>query len=215
MKHSVVVVDDHLLIAKAIGSIINQFTNFHVLYEVENGSLLDEKFSNKSNIPEIVLLDISMPIMDGYETALWLKENHPQVIVMALSVQDEEQSLLKMVRNGAKGYMLKNTHPKQLEDALNSLIQNKIYFPEWANKMFLNAIKGESIVPQDEIKMSDREHEFMKYVCSEMSYKEIAEQMYCSPRTVEGYRDALFEKFGVRTRVGLAVMSIKLKICKV
>lgn len=214
MKHSIVVVDDHLLIAKAISAIINQFSNFHVMYEVENGSLLDEKFKLKSNIPEIILLDISMPVMDGFETAIWLRENYPQVLVMALSVQDDENSLLRMVRNGAKGYLVKNTHPRQLEEALNALIEHKLYFPEWANKMFLNAIKGESSF-HDEVKMSDRETEFMKHVCSEMSYKEISEIMYCSPRTIEGYRDALFEKFGVRTRVGLAVVAIKLGICKV
>ena len=130
MKKSIVIVDDHILIAKALKGIIANFNNFEVIYECENGADLMNRFKSNSKIPDIILLDISMPIMDGFETAKWLKENYPSIKVMALSMQDDDHSVIQMVKNGAKGYLLKNTHPTDLEKALNALISNGHYYPE-------------------------------------------------------------------------------------
>ncbi len=208
MIHTIAIIDDHILIAKAITGIIENFKQFDVLYECENGQDLIEKFKVKKNIPDIVLLDISMPIMDGFATAEWLSTNHPQVLVMALSMQDDEQSLVKMVKAGAKGYLLKNVHPTELEKALDGLVKNGTYFPEWAaSKVFMSLSKKN--IPTEKYILSDREKDFLQYVTSDMSYKEIAEKMFCSPRTVESYRDSLFEKLDLKSRVGLAVFAIK------
>ena len=209
MKHSIAIVDDHILIAKALSGIIENFTSFEVLYECENGKALQEKFSNKKNVPDIVLLDISMPVMDGFETAQWLRELHPEVLIMALSMQDDEQSLIKMIKSGAKGYLLKNVHPVELEKALNNLVKNGFYYPDWAtNKVFMS-LGSASNTKSETINITEREKEFLEYSVTEMGYKEIAEKMFCSPRTVESYRDALFEKLGLKTRVGLAVYAMK------
>jgi DNA-binding NarL/FixJ family response regulator len=208
MTQSIAIVDDHILIAKAITGIIENFKQFNVLYECENGLALTEKFKVKRNIPDIVLLDISMPVMDGFATAEWLKENHPEVLVMALSMQDDEQSLIKMVKAGAKGYLLKNVHPVELEKALDNLIKNGSYFPEWAaSKVFMSLSRP--VAEKNGFAITEREKEFLQYSTSEMSYKEIAEKMFCSPRTVESYRDSLFEKLDLKTRVGLAVFALK------
>lgn len=207
MKKSIVVVDDHILIANALSSIISNFEDFEVLYVCENGLELQNKI-NQHSIPDIVLLDISMPIMDGFETAKWLKEDYPNTLIMALSMQDDEQSLIKMIKNGAKGYMLKNAHPKELEEALQKIVKNGQYFQEWATSKVLSTLHGNSINAND-IKITDREKEFLKYSLTEMTYKEIAEKMFCSPRTVENYRDSLFEKLELKTRVGLAVYALK------
>ncbi len=218
MKHSIVLVDDHLLIAKAIAGIINNMPDFRVMYEAENGKELIDKLSIQSNIPDIILLDISMPVMNGFETCLWLHQNHPDILVMALSMQDDDESLLTMVKNGAKGYMLKNSHPSELEFALKTLIENKIFFPQWATSRFLNNMikEGkENSSPDFKSKLNEREEEFLHYVCTELTYKEIADKMFCSPRTIDGYRDTLFEKFNVHSRVGLALIAIKLGFHKV
>lgn len=209
MKHSIAIIDDHILIAKALTGIIENFKDFEVLYECENGKVLQEKFNNKKNIPDIVLLDISMPVMDGFETAKWLRETHPEVLIMALSMQDDEQSLIKMIKSGAKGYLLKNVHPLELEKALNNLIMNGSYYPDWATSKVFQSLSSASSHKIETINITEREKEFLKYSVTEMSYKEIAEQMFCSPRTVESYRDALFEKLGLKTRVGLAVYAMK------
>ena len=203
MKYSIVIVDDHILIAKALGSILGNFSQFEVLYECENGKELQEKLKRKGNLPHIVLLDISMPIMDGFETAKWLKETHPEVLVMALSMQDDEQGLIKMVKFGAKGYLLKNVHPIELENALNNLIRTGYYYPEWAtNKIFAS-------ISNEVVDLSEREKQFLRYSVTELNYKEISDKMFCSTRSVESYRDSLCEKLGLKSRVGLAVYAIR------
>lgn len=207
MKNSIVIVDDHVLIAQALKGIISNFDQFEVLYECENGKALQDKFKTRV-IPAIVLLDISMPIMDGFETAHWLKENHPEVLILTLSMQDDEQSVIKMIKNGSHGYLLKNAHPAELEKALTRLVNEGYYYPDWASRMVFNSLNQNQKL-NTSIQLSDREKEFLYYSVTEMSYKEIAEKMYCSPRTVESYRDSLFEKLELKTRVGLAVYALK------
>lgn len=209
MKKTIVIVDDHTLIAQALRGIIANFEAFEVLYECENGKEVQEKFKNPKNIPNIVLLDISMPIMDGFETAAWLKEQHPEVFIMTLSMQDDEQSVIKMIKNGANGYLLKNTRPSELEKALTKMLEQGYYYPDWASKLVFASLQHEKKSIDNTIKLTDREKEFLKYSVSEMSYKEIAEKMFCSPRTVESYRDSLFEKLELKTRVGLAIYALK------
>jgi DNA-binding NarL/FixJ family response regulator len=205
MKKTIVIVDDHILIAKALSGIIANFEDFDVLYECENGLDLQKKIVKSSPIPDIVLLDISMPVMNGFETALWLKEHYPQIQIMALSMQDDEKSLIKMVKNGANGYLLKNTHPLDLEKGLLTMTKTGCFYPDWVATKVIASLNNENKT----IKFSDREKEFLKFATTEMTYKEIAEKMFCSPRTVESYRDSLFEKLEIRTRVGLAVYAIK------
>lgn len=208
MKKTIVIVDDHVLIAKALEGIIGNFNEFEVIYVCENGKDLIDKFENNGKIPDIVLLDISMPIMDGFETAAWLTQNHPGIQVMALSMQGDDNSVIKMIKNGAKGYLLKNTHPKDLEMALMKLNSEGFFYPEWASKIiFSNMNKDKEM--ESAVRISDREREFLKYTVTELSYKEIADRMCCSPRTVESYRDQLCDKLDLKTRVGLAVFAIK------
>jgi DNA-binding NarL/FixJ family response regulator len=209
MQHSIVIVDDHILIAKALTGIIENFKQFEVLYECENGKALQDKLQVKQNIPDIVLLDISMPVMDGFATAQWLKETHPHILIIALSMQDDDQSLIKMIKSGAKGYLLKNVHPAELEKALNAMVKNGSYFPDWATSKVFNSLSTGAATGTTAINITPREKEFLQYSITEMSYKEIAEKMFCSPRTVESYRDSLFEKLGLKTRVGLAVYALK------
>ena len=147
--------------------------------------------------------------MDGFETAKWLSTTHPNVLIMALSMQDDEQSLIKMIKNGSKGYMLKNAHPLELENALNALVKNGQFFPEWAASKVFTSIREDTIDARSKLNLSDREIEFLTYTVTEMNYKEISEKMFCSPRTIENYRDSLFEKLELKSRVGLAVFALK------
>ena len=204
MERTIVIVDDHVLIAKALSELIEGFQNYSVLYEAENGKQLIQKFKTPKNIPDIVLLDIAMPEMDGYETAAWIKAHHPEVLVVALTAQDDDLSLINMVKAGSKGYLLKNTHPKVLEKALDTLVATGFYYPEWAANKIISNI-GEN----KEISFTKRENEFLQYCCSEMGYKEIAGKMFCSVHTVEGYRNDLFEKLNLKSRVGLAMYALK------
>ncbi len=211
MSYKVVIVDDHILIAKAITGVIDHFANYSVLYEVPHGKALVDKFDNPKNVPDIVLLDISMPVMDGFETARWLKANHPKVLVLALSMQDDDISLIKMIKAGAKGYLLKNIYPEELEKALDELTSKGCYYPEWAASKIMLNISGDKVNKQNTEApvFTEREGEFLNHCCTEMTYKEISEIMACSARTVEGYRDTLFHKLGLKTRVGLVMYAIR------
>jgi len=208
MKKTIVIVDDHVLIANALSSIISKFEQFEVIYTCEHGVDFQEK-SKLKGMPDIVLLDVSMPVMDGFETASWIQKTHSDILVMALSMQDDEASLLKMIKNGAKGYMLKNIYPTELENALTILVKKGRFFPEWASNIVFSSIGNVSQDANDKVKLSDREIEFLKYTVTEMNYRQISEKMFCSPRTIENYRDSLFEKLELKTRVGLAVYAFK------
>ncbi len=208
MAYKIAIVDDHILIADALKGIISKFAKFEVMLVCENGLDFQNKIG-QSSLPDIVLLDISMPIMDGFETAKWLKETHPEVLIMVLSMQDDEQSLIKMIKNGAKGYMLKNARPNDLIMGLDKLITRGSFFPEWATQKVVTSISENTINAAPKIQLSERELEFLTYTTSEMTYKEIAERMFCSPRTIENYRDSLFEKLALKSRVGLAVYALK------
>jgi len=207
MKYKIAIIDDHVLIAQALKGIISNFENFEIIFECENGKELLERIKDSNNIPDIVILDISMPEMNGFETALWLNENHPDVKIMVLSMQNDDQSVLRMVKNGAKSYLLKNSHPRDLETALKKLVEDGYYYPDWASKIIFSSLNSSKNNGMSNL--TEREKEFLKHTISEKSYKEIAELMCCSPRTVESYRDSLFEKLKLKSRVGLAVYAIK------
>jgi len=147
--------------------------------------------------------------MDGFETAKWLKENHPEVLVLTLSMQDDDRSLIKMIKSGAKGYLLKNIQPEELENALNELVKKGYYYPDWAASKVFHSMSGDRKHQIEDIHFTERETEFLKYCCTELTYKDIGAKMFCSNRTVEGYRDALFDKLGLKTRVGLVMYAIK------
>jgi DNA-binding NarL/FixJ family response regulator len=214
-KYKIAIADDHLLIAKAISSIVEGFSDFEVLYEVEHGQALQERFRQPKNIPDIVLLDISMPVMDGFATAAWLREKHPAVLIMALSVQDDDESLIKMIKSGARGYLHKNVHPVELEKALQTLVCKGMYYPDWAtSRVFIKMAQADEKGNSSDVHLTEREKEFLQYACTELTYKEIGEKMFCSARTVESYRDALFEKLGAKTRVALALYAVKTGLYK-
>ncbi|MFD2529501.1 MULTISPECIES: response regulator transcription factor [Polaribacter] len=210
IKYSVVIVDDHTLLSQAIATMVNTFSKFKVLYTCKNGQELVEKFSASAKyIPDIVLMDINMPIMNGIETTDWITKNHESVNVMALSVEDEDNTILKMLKVGAIGYLLKDTEKSVLENALLEIAQNGFYHTKTVTNLLMKSLSGNS---SEEITLKEREITFMKHACSEMTYKEIADVMCLSPKTIDGYRDVLFTKLNVKNRVGLVMYAIKNKI---
>lgn len=210
-KIKVALADDHILLRKGLAGVVDSFGDYVVLFEADNGQHFTQQIK-KYGEPDIVLMDINMPEMDGYATAQWIKQHYPLVNVIALSMYDNENAIIRMFKAGAKGYILKDSEPPELKIALDSVHQKGYYYSELVTGRLIHSI-NKMDDDKSEIKtlndLNDREIEFLKHACTEMTYKDIAEKMHLSPRTIDGYRDALFEKLDIKTRVGLVMYAIK------
>jgi DNA-binding NarL/FixJ family response regulator len=207
---TIVIVDDHVLLRNGLASLIKDL-GYGVLFEADNGKDFINKLKPKY-LPDIVLMDINMPGMDGFETAEWIKKYHPSIKVLALSMNDSENAIIRMLRAGAVGYILKDTDPTELNTAIHSIIQKGFYYNEMVTGKLIHLVNhlGENDPTSfSMLQLNEREREFLKYACTELTYKEIADQLHVSPRTVDGYRDALFEKLMVKTRVGLVLFALR------
>jgi two-component system, NarL family, invasion response regulator UvrY len=209
----VVLVDDHVLLRNGLASLVNNL-GYTIQYECSNGKQLIDKV-DKDDLPDVILMDINMPEMDGFDTTLWLKKNLPLVNVIALSMYDDETSIIRMIKNGARGYILKDTDPKELNRAIEAVMTKGFYYSEEVSGKIVRRVRDEEKKDEEGDKsklaatLSERHIEFLKYAATEMTYKEIAEKMFVSPRTVDGYRDELFQKLDIKSRVGLVLFAIK------
>lgn len=210
-KADIVLVDDHGLLRNGLAGLIESFGEYNILFEADNGKdFIDKLKLNPS--PHAVLMDINMPVMDGYEACLWLKNNCPEIKVLALSMYDNESSVIRMFKAGASGYILKDCDPAELKTALHSLITKGFYYSEMVTGKLIHTINSLDSPDSDVknvVQLNEREISFLKLVCTECTYKEIAEKMFLSPRTIDGYRDDLFQKLNAKTRVGLVMYSIR------
>ncbi len=209
MKYSVVIVEDHILLSQALAGLVNGFSKFKILYLCKNGRELLTRLKDPKNIPDVVLMDINMPIMNGIETTIALKEEYPQINVLALSVEEDEKTILKMLRAGAKGYLLKDTEKSILENALVEVQETGFYHTKDVTNLLLGSLNPKK---ENKVILKEREMEFIKHACTEKTYKEIASDMCLSPKTIEGYRDSIFEKLHLKNRTGLVIYAIKNKI---
>lgn len=208
---NIVIVDDHALFRKGLAALINMFPNYKILFDAANGKDFISKL-NPQQLPNIVLMDISMPEMDGYATTEWLTNNFPEIKVLALSTMDAETAIIKMIKSGAKGYVLKDAEPEELKLAFDEVMGRGYFYNELITRKVLQSVSH--LVENKNLtatfaNLTGREIEFLRFACSELTYKEIAAKMFLSVRTIEGYRDILCEKLNIKTRVGLVIYAIK------
>jgi len=207
----VALVDDHKLFRKGMLELVNGFSGYHVSLEAENGRDFIQKLFPE-NIPDIVLLDISMPVMDGYETARWLQNHHPDVKILALSMSDDDDTVLRMLQCGVDGYVLKNADPSELRMALDAMEVNGSYYSSSVSEILKRDLTTKK---QPEPALSEREIAFLRLACTELPYKSFAPFLQVSPRVVEATRENLFKKLEVVSRTGLVVYAIKNGIFKI
>lgn len=208
-RYSVAIVDDHLLFANILAKLVDTYDNFSVLYHAKNGEEFLNKLKVKENIPDIALMDINMPGLDGIETMKRLKAKYPTVRVLALTTNNDEATILKMLRAGAKSYLCKDIDPSMLQRSLLEVVKKGFYYPDEIRNVLVGAAHK---TDTPEVVLKEREIEFLKHVCTEKTYKEIASEMFLSPKTIDGYREALFEKLQIKSRVGLAIYAIRNKL---
>jgi len=212
---SVALVDDHVLLRQGLASLVNTFDGYQVCFEADNGRQFIDKLSG-TEPPVAVLVDINMPIMDGFETAAWIKANHPGIKILALSMSDEEEVIIKMLQAGAHGYILKNSTPEELQQALDAVIRRGYYMNDLVGSNLITALSKEP-AKEDETDLSvlnDRELEFVRLSCTDLSYVEIADKMNISIKTIDFYKNNIEKKIGIKNRVTLALFAVKCGLVK-
>lgn len=207
-KISIAIVDDHTLFRIGLAGLLAEFEELQVIFQAENGEQMQQMLQ-RHPLPDVVLMDINMPVMDGYAATKWLKEKYPQVKILALSMFEEDRAVIRMIRSGASGYVLKESKPRELLHAICTLHQKGVFINEMVSGKLMRSVNEE-----DGPGLSKKEFEFLRLCCSELTYKEMADKMFVSPRTVDNYRESLFQKLNVKTRTGLVLYAIQNEIFK-
>jgi DNA-binding NarL/FixJ family response regulator len=212
----VALVDDHKMFRSGMVEVINGFNGYKVVWEADHGKECTQKLFAQP-LPDIVLLDISMPVMDGFETAQWMEQRCPDVKILALSMHNDDDRIMRMLESGVDGYILKNADIMELKKALDALQKEGYYYASQVAEILVKNMNRKKEVKAE---LSGREIEFLKLVCTELPYKSFApvmcERNYpVNARVIEDIREKLFKKLHVSSRMGLMRYAIKHGICKI
>jgi DNA-binding NarL/FixJ family response regulator len=201
------IADDHQLFLKSLSLLISSLKDFTIVAEAMNGKDLIDKLEAKKIEPDIILLDVNMPVMDGKQTAEYLTEHFPAVKTVALSMKDDDATIISMIKAGCCAYLLKDIHPDDLDKALHEIHTKGYYNADAANINYRRLLQHQE--KQNDFHLSDKEKDFLQLACSDATYKQIASSMNVSERTVDGYRENLFRKLNVQSRTGMALEAIR------
>lgn len=199
----IALVDDHVVLRNSLGIMLEKVPGYEIVFEADNGLHLIKQLK-ENPIPDIILLDITMPGMDGGETARWLKQEYPDIRILVVTMLKSDPAIIQLIKKGARGYLLKDCEPSELITAINAVYEAGYYY----NELFTPGIKAQSLL-NNHTSLSTREITFLRWACTDLTHKEIAAEMQVSPRTIDGYRDSLFRKLNVTSRVGIVVYALK------
>lgn len=205
-------VDDHILFRKGLLGLLDVIGYpINIIFEADNGIDMQKKIK-ADNLPEIILMDINMPHMNGFESVTWLNANYPKIKVLVVSMVESEESIMKMLKLGVKGYLSKDVEPAELKNALTAIINKGFYYTDYITGKLLHTLQNEDANQADMNiinSLNEKEKRFVQLACSDYTYVEIAAQMFISPKTVDNYRESVFEKFKIKSRVALALCAVK------
>ncbi|MFI5154482.1 MAG: response regulator [Chitinophagales bacterium] len=206
----IALVDDHILLRDALAAVVNGFDDCKISLLASHGQELIEKLKSETQA-DLVILDLNMPQFDGYETAKWLRLNRPDIYVLILTMYDSEIALIQLLQAGVRGFLKKDIHPAELQFAIQSVMHTGYYYSHNTAGRLVSLFKNDGLKKNSgsTINLGRNELEFLKLASTDMTYKEIALQMNLSPRTVENYRDSLFLKLNVKSRIGMAIYAIR------
>lgn len=207
-KHQVLLVDDHVLLRDALANLINDFDEFKIAAVCSNGKEALTAIQ-KGAKPALAILDLNMPEMDGYETAAWLQENHPEIKVLILTMYDSEIALIRLLKLGVRGFLKKDIHPNEMRSALLSVADNGYYYSQNTTGKLASLFNRNNGSNVEKAMLSELEIEFLRLASTDMTYKEMAQRMKLTPRAIDNHRNQLFEKLDVKSRVGLAIYAVK------
>ncbi len=212
-KIAIGIVDDHTLFRQGLAHLLTESNEIEVVFDAGDGAEMIRKLPMQP-LPDVILMDITMPVMDGYESTRWIKQNYPQIKVLALSMFEEDTPIINMLKSGAGGYMLKQAKAADLINAIKTIEKQTFFINELVSGKLLNNIQNNVPVKTSKIQVSANELKFLELCCSDLTYKEIADMMNLSPFTINNYREALFEKFETKSRTGLVISALKSELIK-
>ncbi len=206
----VALADDHILLRNALAALIDSFGDCRVIIQAGSGTEL-VNYMKSSTLPDVVLLDLNMPGMNGFETANWLYTHHPAIHVLMLTMYDSELSLIQLLKSGVKGFLKKDIHPSELKFAIHAVMESGYYYSNYSTGKLINLFRKnkDGEINLHKAMLSEQEQKFLKLAASDMTYKQIAGEMNLNPRSIDTLRDQLFNKLNVKSRVGLVMVGIR------
>jgi DNA-binding NarL/FixJ family response regulator len=220
MKVTIGLADDHQLFTQSLVSLLtNELKHYEVVAQEAGGWQLLERLKTLLKKPDIIMLDVRMPQsdpnvprMDGPQTAKEIHRLYPEIKIVALTSMDDDASIINMIRAGCTAYFLKDIHVDELDRALMEISSKGFYNGDSINIRYRRLLRH---ADTDEIKLNDREIQFLKLACSDLTYKQVAAEMNLAERTIDGYREAMFEKLNVQSRVGMAIEAIRRQLISI
>jgi DNA-binding NarL/FixJ family response regulator len=209
-KINVIITDDHKLFRKGIIALLEDFDFIGETNEASNGAELLALLAKIKTLPDVVLLDLRMPVMDGVEAHKQIRKLYPEIKVIILTMEDDEQYILHLISEGVNGYLLKNADPDEMEKAILKVVENGYYFSENISTLVVKGmLKKDTSEAVPNLDFNERELQILELICKEFTAAEIAEELNLSVRTVEGYRQKLIDKAGVKNVAGLVIFAVK------
>ncbi|MFV8367734.1 response regulator [Flavobacterium sp. XS1P27] len=208
----IILVDDEILFRKGISFLLGRETNIEIIFEASNGDeLISFLQNNKNSHPDIIIMDLKMPIINGVEATKIIRKEFPEIKIIALTSYDSKSFVANMIDVGAVSYLIKNATPQELLTTINEVASKGFYYTDYVMKIIqadvLTNKKTKSNFGNNFL--SPREIEVLKLICTQKSTVEIAEQLFISPRTVEGHRNNLLLKTESRNIAGLVVYAVQ------
>lgn len=198
--------EDHVAVRKSIMTYLNKLGGIEVVAEANNGKELIEQIESRGALPDVCLIDLKMPVLNGFETVPILRQKWKDIKILVLSAFEEELYVVKMLRAGVNGYLSKSCEPEEIKKAILTINDEGRYYSELYLRHIALAAEHDRKQPA---KFSEKERLFLIYSCSDLTYAEIARKMQCSLKSIEGYRDNLFKKLEVNSRISMVLYAIK------
>jgi DNA-binding NarL/FixJ family response regulator len=209
-KIRIAIADDYKIFREGLKVGLSADDDLEVMMEADNGEDLLKALEKET--PDVILMDLKMPIMDGMEATKEVRKKYPSIKVLVVSMYEDDKFIIHLMENGANGYLLKNTEPDEIRRSIYAVHENGYYFNDLVNKALLKKlVLKNNLKPSfnQNVELSERELEVLKMICEEKTAAEIAKEIFLSPRSVEGIRQRLIEKVGVRNSAGLVMFAVK------
>ncbi len=209
-KITVAVVDDHSLFREGLIALLKDYKNIDILFEASNGNELMEKLQRRK--PQVILLDIEMPGMNGKDATILIKQLYPDIKIIILTMHDEEEYIFSLIEEGANGFLVKGSSCKIVADAINAVVEKGFYYNEATTSAMVNKIKKSNKKANELQPLTAREIEVIKLICEQHTNSEIAEIMFIGQRTIESYRQTILSKTGAKNTAGVVLYAIENKL---